>query len=135
MQRRTIALTSSLELVLLFISSTALAQYQLTKQILTFQGSINVTLDIAGDGGTQSQVGDRPASPVTNISLEPNHFYGQVRAEPGLPDSPTRPFIIELELSLHGDKLIGAATFGLLPEDGGDGDQLPHLMSLARANQ
>jgi CubicO group peptidase (beta-lactamase class C family) len=104
-------------------------------QILTYQGPINVTLDIAGTGGTQIQIGDRRAALVTNSSFEPNHFYGQLRAEPGLPDSPRQTFMIELELALRGDKLIGAATFVSLPEHGGDGDQLPHFMSLARANQ
>ena len=64
------------------------------------------------------------------MSVSEHHFYGELPGEPGLPDSPTRPFIIGLDLALHDGKLIGAATFGPLP--GEDGDQLPHFINLAR---
>jgi hypothetical protein len=101
-------------------------------QILTYERPINVTLNIGSDGSAQAQVGDRPSSIITNVSLEPSHFYGQLRAEPGLPDSFSRPFMIELELTPRAGKLVGAATFGPLPGEG-DGDQLPHFMNLARA--
>jgi CubicO group peptidase (beta-lactamase class C family) len=98
-------------------------------QILTYKAPINITLDL-GNGSAQGEVDHRPGSTVTNVSLDDRHFYGQLPGEPGLPDSPTRPFIIELDLALHDDKLIEAATFGPLP--GEDGDQLPHFINLAR---
>jgi CubicO group peptidase (beta-lactamase class C family) len=98
-------------------------------QILTYKAPINITLDI-GNGSAQGEVDHGPGSSVTNVSLDDRHFYGQLPGEPGLPDSPSRPFIIELDLALHDDKLIGAATFGPLP--GEDGDQLPHFINLAR---
>jgi CubicO group peptidase (beta-lactamase class C family) len=98
-------------------------------QILTYKAPINIMLDI-GNGKTQGQVDHRPGSTVTNVSLSEHHFYGELPGEPGLPDSPARPFIIALDLALHDGKLIGAATFGPLP--GEDGDQLPHFINLAR---
>ena len=98
-------------------------------QILTYKASVNLTLDI-GNGSAHSQLDGRHGSTVTNVSLDDRHFYGQLPGECELPDSPGRPFIIELDLALHDDKLIGAATFGPLP--GEDGDQLPHFINLTR---
>jgi CubicO group peptidase (beta-lactamase class C family) len=98
-------------------------------QILTYKAPVNITLDI-GNGSAHSQLEGRYGSTVTNVSLDEGHFYGQLPGEPGLPDSPSSPFLIELDLALHDDKLIGAATFGPLP--GEDGDQLPHFINLAR---
>jgi CubicO group peptidase (beta-lactamase class C family) len=98
-------------------------------QILTYKSPINFTLDIV-NGGARGEVDHRPGATFTDVSLDHGHFYGQLPGEPGLPDSPSRPFVIELDLALHDGKLIGAATFGPLP--GEDGDQLPHFISLAR---
>jgi hypothetical protein len=98
-------------------------------QILTFKAPINITLDIV-NRSAQGVVDHGPGSTVTSVSLDDRHFYGQLPGEPGLPDSPNRPFIIVLDLALHDDKLIGAATFG--PSPGEDGDQLPHFIKLAR---
>ena len=99
-------------------------------QILTYKAPINITLDI-GNVSAQGEVDHRPGLTFTNVSLDDHHFYGELPGEPELPDSPDKPFIIELDLALHDDKLIGAATFGPLP--GEDGDQLPHFINLARA--
>jgi CubicO group peptidase (beta-lactamase class C family) len=101
-------------------------------QFLTYKGPVKVTLDVAADGSAQGQIDDGPVATVTNVSLRPRHIYGQLLGEPGLPDAPNRLFMIELDLGLQGDKLIGAATFGPLRDEGGDGDQLPHFVSLAR---
>lgn len=98
-------------------------------QILTYRAPINITLDI-GKGSAQGEVDHRPGLTLTNISLDDHHFYGELRGERELLDSPDKPFIIELDLALHDDKLIGAATFAPLP--GEDGDQLPHFINLAR---
>ena len=98
-------------------------------QILTYKAPLNITLDI-GSGGAHSQIDGRPGSTVANVSIDDRHFNGQVPGEPGLPDSPGGPFVIELDLALHDDKLMGAATFGPLP--GEDGDELPHFINLAR---
>jgi len=98
-------------------------------QILTYKAPVNITLEIV-NGGAQAEVNHSLGSTVANVSLDDRHFYGELPSEPGLPDSPSGPFIIELDLALHDDKLIGAATFGPLP--GEDGDQLPHFINLAR---
>lgn len=100
-------------------------------QILTYQGPIRVKLDIAENGRIGAEIAGKTSSPIVNIFLQPKYVYGQLRAEPGLPDSFGGPFIIELSLSLRGDRLVGGATFNSLPEHG-DSDQHPHFISLTR---
>jgi CubicO group peptidase (beta-lactamase class C family) len=101
-----------------------------TGQILTPQASIPVTMDISREGTARVQLANLPVTTLTNISLEPDHLYGELSGRPGLPDSFDHPFTITLDLALHSGELTGAATFG--PLAGEDGDQLPHFVTLAR---
>ena len=103
-------------------------------QILTYEHPIDLTLEILADGQALGQVGNRRSATITNVSLTSRYFYGELRAEPGLPDSPGKPFLIELDLTLHNGNLVGGATFGPLPGEG-DGNQFPHFISLARVGR
>jgi CubicO group peptidase (beta-lactamase class C family) len=99
--------------------------------ILTYKGPINVALDVGRDGGAVARFGKTRRSHGSGVSLEPTHFYAEFSGQPGLRDAPPEsPFIIELDLALQRDELIGAATF--TPLSGIDGDQLPHFVKLAR---
>jgi CubicO group peptidase (beta-lactamase class C family) len=101
-------------------------------QILTYNGPVNLKLEIGSDGRAESQIADAPGLSVLDVKLKPNHFYGRFPGQPGLPDSPNHPFTIELDLALVDNDLIGAATSGPLP--GKDGDQLPHFVRLTKAS-
>jgi len=99
-------------------------------QMLTFKGPVKVALDIAPGGGARGKIAGLPGAAVTNVALDDSHFYGQFPGNQELADSPRPPFMIDLDLELHDDRLIGAATFG--PVTGKDGDQLPHFIQLAK---
>ena len=99
-------------------------------EMATYKGPVKVLLNIASTGGAQSQIADLPGSTVSDLSFDHTHFYGHFPGKGGLADSPDQPFVIELDLELHGNHLIGAATFG--PPPGKDGDQLPHFINLAK---
>lgn len=99
-------------------------------EMLTYQGPVRVQLTITNDGSAQAKFEDGPVSPLTDISFDPESFYGRVPGQEGLPDSLTQPFQIEFNVALHGKDLIGAVVFG--PTPGKDGNQLPHFVRLGK---
>ena len=102
-----------------------------TGAILTYDGSVPVSLEISADGSARGQVGEQPLSNLANTSLTPRHFYGQLPGTSAIVDAPSHPHTLELDLAIHGDDLVGAATTGPLP--GQDGDAFPHWVKLTRA--
>jgi len=101
-------------------------------EIVTYEGPVKIVLNISPTGGVQSQIADLPTSTVSDLSFDHTHFYGRFPGREGLADSSDQPFVVELELALHGNHLIGAATFG--PPPGKDGDQLSHFVNLAKTS-
>jgi hypothetical protein len=99
-------------------------------EMLTFKGPVKLVLDIAPEGGAQEKMADQPGAAVTNVAFDATSFHGRLPGNGELADSPHPPFMIDLDLELHNDRLIGAATFGPMPGKGGD--QLPHFITLAK---
>jgi CubicO group peptidase (beta-lactamase class C family) len=96
----------------------------------TPRGSIKIALHIDPGGGAQVRINDGEVLIATSTSVRPSHVYGEVPGRRGLPDAPSAGYVIQLDLALRGDELVGAATFA--PPAGGAGDQLPHFVHLIR---
>lgn len=101
-----------------------------TGTVLTYQGSIPITLEISSDGLARGQVGKQPIADLADASLEPSELYGRLVGDPTMADAPPYRYLLELDLFLRGDDLVGAATSRPLP--GEAGDELPHWVSLTR---
>jgi CubicO group peptidase (beta-lactamase class C family) len=99
--------------------------------VLTYKGSTPITLQINSDGLIRGQVGTEPMADLADASLEPSELYGRVIGDPTMADAPRDKYLLELDLFLRGDNLLGAATSRPLP--GQDGDELPHWVKLTRA--
>jgi len=99
--------------------------------VLTYKESIPITLEISDDGVVRGQVGKQPIADLADASLEPSELYGRLVGDPAMADAPRHKYLLELNLSLRGDDLLGAATSRPLP--GEDGDELPHWVKLTRA--
>jgi hypothetical protein len=102
-----------------------------TGTVLTYKGSIPITLEISSEGLVRGQVGKQPIADLADASLEPTGLYGRLAGDPTMADAPLHKYVLELDLFLRGDDLLGAATSRPLP--GEDGDELPHWVKLMRA--
>jgi CubicO group peptidase (beta-lactamase class C family) len=100
--------------------------------ILTLNGTVSASLEIGRDGSARGQIGSQPPEPMASVSVKPRHFYGQLAGDPSIPDAPPASYRMELDLALHGDDLLGAATSR--PPPGEDGNQLPHWIKLSRVH-
>ena len=99
-------------------------------QITTVKGPVPASLKISSDGSARGQIGSQPSAPIEGVSIKPRHFYGQLRGDPSIPGAPADAYTLELDMALHGNDLIGAAT--TRPPAGDDGNQLPHWIRLSR---
>lgn len=101
-------------------------------QMITKRGQLPVSLEVQSDGSVVGQIGSQPMASLSHVSIRPTHLYGQLPGTAELPDVPGNPYIIELDLGLYDNALMGAATAGPLP--GRDGNQFPHWVKLTRAD-
>ena len=101
-----------------------------TGAIFTYKGSIPATLEISCDGLVRGQVGKQPIADLVDASLGPSELYGRLVGDPTMADAPLHKYVLELDLFLRGDDLLGAATSRPLP--GEDGDESPHWVKLTR---
>ncbi|MGA8502175.1 MAG: serine hydrolase domain-containing protein [Candidatus Sulfotelmatobacter sp.] len=99
--------------------------------VLTYKESIPITLEISSDGLVRGQVGKQPIADSAEASLDPSGLYGELPGDSAITDAPRHKYVLELNLFLRGDDLLGAATSRPLP--GKDGDELPHWVKLTRA--
>jgi CubicO group peptidase (beta-lactamase class C family) len=93
--------------------------------VLTYKGSVPITLEIGSAGSVRGQVGKHPAADLADASLDPTGLYGVLPGDSGIDDAPRHRYVLELNLFLHGDDLLGAAVSR-------DGDELPHWVKLTR---
>jgi len=100
-----------------------------TGEIDTTNGAIPLSLRINADGSASASVGGAAPVVLTNVSAKPTHFYGELSGNDSIPDAP-HLYVLDLDLAIHGDEMIGAAT--TTPPPGHDGDQLPHWTDLVR---
>jgi CubicO group peptidase (beta-lactamase class C family) len=94
--------------------------------VLSYKASVPITLDIGSAGSVRGQVGKQPAADLADASLDPSGLYGELPGDSAIADAPRHRYVLELNLFLHGDELLGAATSR-------DGDELPHWVKLTRA--
>ncbi len=94
-------------------------------QILTYRGAVNASLDIGENGSVRGQIGAQSLAAMTKLSVGPRHLSGRLPGDPAIADAPAHPYSMELDLALHDNDLIGAATSR-------DGDALPHWIKLSR---
>ena len=102
-----------------------------TGLVLTYQGSVPISLEIGSGHSIRGQVGTQPIVDLGNASSDPSGLYGERPGDPAIADAPQHKYVLELNLALRGDDLIGAATSR--PPSGEDGDELPHWVKLTRA--
>jgi len=103
-----------------------------TGTIETHRGSVPLRMTIDRSGQARGALGPHAPVPLRDVRVRANHVYGRFPTSTrGLPDSNVGPQILELDLFLREDRLIGAATTG--PPEGKGGDQLPHWTVLTRA--
>jgi CubicO group peptidase (beta-lactamase class C family) len=102
-----------------------------TGLVLTYRDSVPITLEISSGGSVRGQIGKEPNADLADMSLGPSGLYGELPGDSTMADAPQRKHVVELNLFLSGDNLIGAATSRPLP--GEDGDELPHWVKLTRA--
>jgi hypothetical protein len=115
------------------LSAPAALVGQWSGTVLTYMGSISLTLQVSHDGKVAARFADGGRSIGASVSLKPTHVYAEFTGQSGIRDvPPENPFMIDLDLALQRDGLIGAATFE--PPPGIDGDQLPHFVKLARVS-
>lgn len=92
---------------------------------------IPFTLEIGRGGSVRGQVGKQPAATLTDVSLDPSGLYGEMPGDPTSADATRHKYVLELNLFVRGNELLGAAT--LRPPPGQDGDELPRWVELRRA--
>jgi hypothetical protein len=102
-----------------------------TGNVISYRGSIPLSLTIKSSGPVLGRVGGGPISELGQPSLKGQHLYGQLPGDPHLIDAPRTAYVLEIDAFLRGDTLVGAATSRLLQ---GEGDQLPHWVELTRAH-
>jgi len=94
--------------------------------VLTCKGSVPITLEIGSAGSVRGQVGKQPVTDLADASLDPSGgVYGVLPGDSAISDAPRHRYVLELNLFLHGDGLVGAAVSR-------DGDELPHWVKLTR---
>jgi len=101
--------------------------------VLTYKGPVPITLEIGSAGTVRGQVGKQPVADLTDVSLQPSGLFGEIPGDATLADAPSHAHLLELDLFLSGDDLLGAATSRPVPSE--DGNELPHWIKLTRAKQ
>jgi len=102
--------------------------------IRTHQGNIPVTFSISPSGEVRSTLGSHPAVLLEKVSLDEQSVYGLLPGEVNTNDAPPPPYNLEVDLTLRGDTLVGAATTREL-RTGERGALLPYWMELKRLPQ
>lgn len=100
-------------------------------EVLVLGKPVRISLDVSSDGVAHAKLVDQPLATLKNVSIKPAHFYGELSASGAIADAPAGDFVLDLDLALHGDELLGAATAHL--PAGEEGDQLPHWAHFSRA--
>jgi hypothetical protein len=93
--------------------------------VLAYKGSAPITLEIGSGSSVRGQVGKHPVADLADASLDPSGLYGVLPGDSAVADAPRHRYVLELNLFLHGDDLLGAAVSR-------DGDELPHWVKLTR---
>jgi len=102
--------------------------------IRTHQGNIPVTFSISPLGEVRAKLGSQPAALLDKASVGDSSVYGFLPGEVGTDDAPRPPYNLEVDLTLRGDTLAGAATTREL-RTGERGALLPYWMELKRTPQ
>ena len=91
---------------------------------------IPISLIITPSGTARGRLGNGTLAELTNVSIKPSHFYGELAANRDIADAPRGAFVLDIDLALKKDELMGAATSHL--PAGQEGDQLPHWIQFSR---
>jgi CubicO group peptidase (beta-lactamase class C family) len=99
--------------------------------IRTHQGNIPVALSISALGEVHAKLGSQPTALLDKASVGERSVYGLLPGEVGTDDAPRPPYDLEVDLTLRGDTLAGAATTREL-RTGERGALLPYWIELKR---
>jgi len=101
-----------------------------TGAIQTWTGRVPLSISISSANSVQAAVGDNAAA--LTVCEKPSMTHSRIdcmtHGDLGTSDAPSPPYQIELELYLHGETLVGAATTS-------GGFQLPYWAELKKANR
>jgi CubicO group peptidase (beta-lactamase class C family) len=78
--------------------------------ILVLGDPIRVSLIITVGGAVRGRLADRTLTELRNVSIKPNHVYGELAANRDIADAPPGDFTLDIDLALKDGQLMGAAT-------------------------